>query len=373
MSEKNIKKILSKAVTFFSVAALLAVSILTADAQNNTKVKLDFFGNKISDFAVLTFPQNGNDIRWRILKNENPAPAAPGAARIIDVPWGLLSDPAPASAIDSIPAFGDYSGNGVDSLNVYRFSSGSPSNSYAILPVKPNQQIPGNPIYIRWGLDTDSFGAEGDYDGDGKMDPTAIRETNGSLVWYVRRSSDNTFMTFNFGTTLFFASNTGTDIPLPGADYTGDGKDDPALVRIGGNGQVTWYVGTTSGMQISQTAWGNYNTDFIVPGGDYDGDGKADFMVWRGFGSDTNAVWYLRTNSGNISYTKFGLAADDDAARDIALRSGDYDGDKKTDIAVYRPSNLTFYVLKSTGGLTVQQWGIAANAGNEPIGRFGTY
>ena len=100
------------------------------------------------------------------------------------------------------------------------------------------------------------------------------------------------------------------------------------------------------------------------------GDGKADYMVWRGFGS-VNANWYLLRNTGQASQVQFGIAGGA-AVRDTALRSGDYDGDGKTDIAIYRPSTLTFYVLRSSGGVQTQPWGVAGNS-NLPIASFGIF
>jgi hypothetical protein len=41
---------------------------------------------------------------------------------------------------------------------------------------------------------------------------------------------------------------------------------------------------------------------------------------------------------------------------------GDYDGDGKTDIAVWRPAEGNWYIRNSqTGTVTVQQWGAATD------------
>jgi hypothetical protein len=347
MSKISFKNVISKAAAFLSVLAILTASNITVSAK-----KLDFFGNNLDDWATFSFT-SGGPIRWRILKNENPSPPGPGEAEIIDVVFG-------SAATELVPAFGDYTGDGIADFSFYRDNTGSPANYYII----QSPTAGSTASWIPWGnAAADFIGAEGDYDGDGRMDPTIVR--GAPFTWWVLRSSDNTVTTFRWG-----ASET-TDIPLPGADYTGDGKDDPAVVRIAANGQITWYVGTTDGTQIMQATWGNYNTDYIVPAGDYDGDGKADFMVWRAFGAGTNGVWYLLTNSGEVSFTQFGIPGTN-AVRDTALRSGDYDGDGKTDIAVYRQSNLTFYVARSSGGYQTQQWG-DPSVSNLPIASFGVY
>ncbi len=83
------------------------------------------------------------------------------------------------------------------------------------------------------------------------------------------------------------------------------------------------------------------SADVITPGG-YNGDGRTDYAVFR----PGNATWYVATEAGtSFSAVQFGETADVPAA-------GDYDGDGQTDIAIQRPdSTAAFWILPSaTGG-----------------------
>lgn len=338
-------------------AATLAIDAGTTPPTGSAQF-LDFFGNNLTDFAVFTFPTAGGQVDWFVAKNDNPTTAT---SNVIRQPWG-------ASATDIIPNFGNWAGDTKTDFNIYRNNSGTPANTYLVLS-NPHPAA-GTVTYQAWGTSqTDSFGKEGDYNGDGIMDFTAVRTADpvngGLLTWYILNSGTNTFTTFNFGTDV-------TDIALPGANYDGVGGDDPAVIRIGAGGLITWLVGTTSGTLISVTDWGDFDTDFTIPGGDYDGDGRADFMVWRGFGTGTNGAWYLRTATGATSSVVFGIAGAA-ATRDTALRGGDYDGDGKDDIAVYRPGSTQFIVRRSSDmGTIVQGWGISGNT-NIPMSSFGIF
>ncbi|MBK7705279.1 MAG: VCBS repeat-containing protein [Acidobacteria bacterium] len=69
---------------------------------------------------------------------------------------------------------------------------------------------------------------------------------------------------------------------------------------------------------------------------DFDGDGKSDVSIFR----PSNGQWWLnRSTAGTITHT-FGNSAD-------VLTPGDFTGDGKTDVAIFRPSNGEWFVLRS--------------------------
>jgi hypothetical protein len=96
----------------------------------------------------------------------------------------------------------------------------------------------------------------------------------------------------------------------------------------GPSGQITWYHLGSATSTPAQLAWG-IATDFFVPS-DYDGDGKTDVAVWRP-GAPFNSFFYIfQSATGTLRTDTFGQSGDDPTV------VGDYDGDGKDDPAVYR-------------------------------------
>ena len=88
--------------------------------------------------------------------------------------------------------------------------------------------------------------------------------------------------------------------------------------------------------------------DVPVPG-DYDGDGKADIAIYRG----TTGEWFvLRSSNGTLLTLAWGASS----FGDIPVPA-DYDGDGQTDMAVYRADHGQWFIAKSGGGTTSTTFG----------------
>ncbi|MDQ4120593.1 MAG: hypothetical protein M3209_04000 [Acidobacteriota bacterium] len=328
-----------------SVSAAV-LDITTAAPPVAAKPFFDYFGSGKSSFATINF--TGTNYIWRILNN--------GGAGQETVFWGLSASDFPT------PGYFDVD-NRAD-IAVWRFSNTPGESRFFIRHT--------NPVALNafpFGTGSDFAGYDADFDGDGRDDPTTIRRVNNQWLWSYRASTTNTIRSVPFGTGTGTGSDIGSggeDIPLPGADFSGDGRADFVVLRQNAGGPETWFWGdSVTGQILGSFVWGEYNTDFFILG-DFLGDSRFDFAVWRGVGAGTDGNWYIRENGGaGFVARNFGIPRTQTTG-DFPV-AGDFGGDSKYDIAVYRQSNNTFYWLNTPTATTVsgQQFG---QAGDFPVG-----
>jgi glucose/arabinose dehydrogenase len=83
---------------------------------------------------------------------------------------------------------------------------------------------------------------------------------------------------------------------------------------------------------------------------DFDGDGRTDISVFR----PSNSVWFVNNSAaGTVTATSFGISND-------ALTPADFDGDGRTDIAVFR-NGVWYWLESSTGNFRAAQWGASGD------------
>ncbi|MBX3300376.1 MAG: VCBS repeat-containing protein [Acidobacteria bacterium] len=308
--------------------------------NNPVATNVDFNGDGKTDWSVAR--NVSGQIYWFNCTN---GVAEPGC--MSTTPFGL--------AASDLFTPSDFDGDGKTDIAVWRQAPATQAAFYIL-------QSSTNTVRADFfGQDGDDPAIVADYTGDGKADPAVFRcpPASGSpaqCYFFYRASSGAfngqiVFEPWGFG-------RVGDMFPLVG-DFDGDGKGDFMLQTAGTGGQAYFWLRTNTTNTISVTQFGT-TTDFLIPG-DYDGDGKADIMVRRTIGGARYHFARLSSNPAASTppntglYAVFGITGDTSAP-------GDYNGDGRTDIAVWRanadPSQNYFYVLNSgSGSVTTFEWG----------------
>jgi FG-GAP-like repeat len=277
----------------------------------------DYDGDQVTDIAVWR-PVEAN---WYIL------PSSDG--RMLVRKLGKEGDrPVPA----------DYDGDGKTDLAVYRPSEGT----WLILN--------GTRVTtLQFGISGDRP-VPADYDGDGKTDLAVFRPGDGT--WHIQQSSDPTR-----GPGIVQQWGVKGDIPVP-ADYDGDKFANIAIFRPT---EGMWYILNLDGSYTGQQ-WGSEG-DKPVPA-DYDGDHGIDLAVFRAipqlFRSNNKASWYVLGSNEGSTAKQWGAVED----RPVP---GDYDGDRKTDFAVFRPTEGRWFITESSSKLGVTKEVQLGQSGDVPV------
>ena len=137
-----------------------------------------------------------------------------------------------------------------------------------------------------------------------------------------------------------------------GGKFTHDlaGVDDAgADLAIQPNGRIVM-AGYCYDGSFTDFAVVRYQTDMRARS-DFDGDNRSDIAVWN----PNNHNWYVRQSKSNTNLVQVDWGSG--ALGDIAVPR-DYDGDGKVDFAVFRPSEGNWYILQSSNhAIRTQGWG----------------
>ncbi|MBK9462119.1 MAG: VCBS repeat-containing protein [Sphingobacteriales bacterium] len=253
-----------------------------------------------------------------------------------------------------IPLVGDFNGDGKD--DIATFTRGTTADVY--VAISDGTKFNGTGDLWNGNI---CKGIEipltGDFNGDGKDDiATFTRGTTANVFVYIstgqKFNSPNVVVTANpiaaVLTPWLSSFCYGTQTPLVG-DFNGDGKDDIATFTRATTADVL--VALSDGTKFNATGakWHDsfcYGTEVPLVG-DFNGDKKDDIAT---FTRGTTADVYVALSDG----TKFngtGIKWHDSFCYDTEIPLvGDFNGDKKDDIATFtRGTTADVYVARSSG------------------------
>ena len=210
------------------------------------------------------------------------------------------------------PVVGDWDGNGVDEVAVFRRAQ---TSKFRLA------QAGQKPVVVGFGLGTDQP-VVGDWDGNGVSD-VGVRRQKGNRFWL--RMADGSTQVVRFGSR--------PDLALTG-DWDGNGTTELGVWKPASAKFVLRHAdGSKSKVLLG-------SVDDLPVTGDWNGDRVTDLGVFDA----ATATFTLRTVGADgvpvLTPVMFGLSTD-------LPVTGDWDGNGITDVGIWRPSTAT-YELRAT-------------------------
>jgi len=325
-------------------SATTSAATLTVRSTMRPATRSDLDGDGISDIVVWR-PGTGT---WHSLRSSNGFnPSSAGTNQ-----WGN-------QAAGDMPFMGDMDGDGIQDLVVWR-----PSNGTWYWLTSSSGYDPALAGAKQWGASSQGdVPFLGDMDGDGKADLVIWRASTGTWYWLTSSTGYN----YANATAKQWGNLGAGDRPMLG-QLDGDGKADLVVWRAPSG---TWFWLTSStGYDYAHSGakqWGNQSLGDTQLLGDIDGDGLSDLIVWRA----SSGTWYWLKSSAGYDYAAMsGVQWGSQSQGDVPL-VGDFDGDNRAELVVWRASTGTWYWLTSSSGYSYSsaygvQWG-SSSLGDMPI------
>jgi len=301
---------------------------------------MDFDGDNISDYAVARATGAGSAATWWIKNSSGPVTTG-AVGNGIGFAGGDIATPA------------DFDGDGKTDIAAWK-PGAALTAGFSILRSTTNTVT-----FEAFGQTGDDPTIVRDYDGDAKAD-VAVYRPGASGTFFYRGTLSNPS-----GNVTYVPWGITGDRALPG-DFDGDGKADFSVIRNNGGLAEHWQRFATGATNTFQYG---LNTDKFSTG-DFDLDNRSDVVAIRTAGSLFN--WYLlKSSDSTLVFEEYG-----DPATDYPI-TGDYDGDGRTDFAVWRsgtsPEQGFFFSRNSRSARSQSKWGQSSanlTAPDYPVANF---
>ncbi|MEU9824685.1 trypsin-like serine protease [Micromonospora chersina] len=289
-------------------------------------------------------------------------------------PLGEWKGGSGAYAADRMKVFNDdFDGDGINDVAVL---STTTANVFALdtFITRPDGKH-GAPIRswtaAGWGNLPNMKMASGDWNGDGRADLTAFygyaAGDEAWINWQARPDGG-----FDAPKSVWRASDFGTwsSTSVFAGDVNGDGRDDASLFYAYASGAmaiITWPgkadgtfgAGYTSWYTPADKPFGSLSSMKIADG-DFNGDGRDDVAVLYGYGNGSLALitWRGKADGNFEAPTTSWTSSTFGQFASIKMVAGDYNGDKRDDLAFlykYSDDSLGLHTFTSTtaGGFNV--------------------